>query len=149
MAAAEANGVAPRTPVHFWIVAVLTLLWNLMGAFDYLATKLQLEFYMSQFTPEQLEYFYGFPAWMTVFWAFGVWGALAGSVGLLMRKKWAVWAFSLSIFGLFVSTIYSYFLSNGMEIMGSAAVFMNILIWAIALFLLFYSCAMAKKGVLS
>ena len=52
-----------RTPVHLWIVGVLALLWNLMGAFDYLATQLQLESYMSQFTEEQLAYFYGFPSW--------------------------------------------------------------------------------------
>ena len=43
-----------RTPVHLWIVGVLALLWNLMGAFDYLATQLELEFYMSGFTEEQL-----------------------------------------------------------------------------------------------
>ena len=34
-----------------------------LGAFDYLATQLQFEPYMSQFTEEQLSYFYGFPAW--------------------------------------------------------------------------------------
>jgi hypothetical protein len=41
-----------KTPVHLWIVAIVSLLWNAMGAFDYLATKLRLEFYMSQFTSQ-------------------------------------------------------------------------------------------------
>ena len=63
----HAGEARPKAPVHLWIVGVLALLWSLMGAFDYLATKLELEFYMSQFTPEQLAYFNAFPAWMTVF----------------------------------------------------------------------------------
>ena len=40
------SGARPRTPVHLWIIGVLALLWNMMGAFDYLATKLQLDFWV-------------------------------------------------------------------------------------------------------
>jgi len=40
------SGTRPRTPVHLWIIGVLALLWNMMGAFDYLATKLQLDFWV-------------------------------------------------------------------------------------------------------
>ena len=36
-------GVRPKTPKHLWIVGILALLWNFMGAFDYLATQLKLE----------------------------------------------------------------------------------------------------------
>ena len=59
MNAAESTGMGPRprTPMHLWIVGVLALLWNFMGAFDYLATQLKLESYMSNFTQEQLDYF--------------------------------------------------------------------------------------------
>jgi hypothetical protein len=57
-----ASPAAARTPAHLWIVGVLSLLWNAMGAFDYTATRLRLDFYMSQFTPQQLDYFYNFPA---------------------------------------------------------------------------------------
>jgi hypothetical protein len=31
-----------KTPLHLWIVAVLALLWNAVGAFDYVATQLRL-----------------------------------------------------------------------------------------------------------
>ena len=46
---------APRaqsTPVHLWIIGVIALLWNAMGAYDYLMTQTQNEAYMSNFTPE-------------------------------------------------------------------------------------------------
>lgn len=145
----NAGEARSKTPVHLWIVGVLALLWTAMGAFDYLATQLELEFYMSQFTPEQFEYFTSFPTWMTAFWAFGVWGAFAGSVGLLLRKKWAVWAFVVSIAGLFVTSIYNFGMTNGAEIMGTGGAIFTVVIWIVALFLLWYSWAQAKKGVLS
>ncbi|MCP4895894.1 MAG: hypothetical protein GY906_02880, partial [bacterium] len=43
----DGGDVRRGTPIHLWIVGVLALLWNAMGAFDYLATQLKLEFYMS------------------------------------------------------------------------------------------------------
>jgi hypothetical protein len=138
-----------KTPVHFWIVAIIAVIWNSFGAFDYLATKLQLEFYMSQFTPEQLEIFYGFPVWMVAAWAIGVWGAFFGSLALLMRKSWAVWLFGASILGLAVSSVHNFVLTNNAEAMGEGAVMMTGIIWVIALVLFFYARAMAKKGILS
>lgn len=137
-----------KTPVHLWIVGGLSLIWNFFGVFDYLATHLRWEFYLSQFSQEQLDYFHSFPDWVVSGWAFGVWGALAGSVALLMRRRWAVWAFALSLLGLLVSSIYTLGLTNGMEIMGSEAVVFSSVIWVIGIFLLVYSYLMAKRGVL-
>ncbi|HSN55286.1 MAG TPA: hypothetical protein VLT32_11470 [Candidatus Sulfomarinibacteraceae bacterium] len=150
MTAAEtyAGEARPKTPVHLWIVGVLALLWNAMGAFDYLATQLELEFYMSQFTPEQLAYFYGFPAWAVAGWAFGVWGAFAGSLGLLLRKKWSVWAFAASLAGMLVSSIYTLGLTDGAQIMGTTGMIFTGVIWVVAILLLVYARAQANRGVL-
>ena len=150
MVAAETSGeVVKKTPVHLWIVGVVSLLWNCVGAFDYFASQFDLEFYMSQFEPELLAWVDAMPAWATACWAFGVWGAFAGSIGLLLRKKWAFWAFAVSLGGLFFSTIYSYFLSDGLELMGSTGMIMNGFIWAIAIGLFFYARSMSAKGVLT
>ncbi len=137
-----------RTPVHLWIVGVLALLWNLMGAFDYLATQLELESYMSQFTEEQLAYFYGFPAWAISGWAFAVWGAVLGSIGLLLRRKWSVWAFAVSLAGMAVSSIYTLGMSDGVEMMGLVGVIFTVVIWVISILLLVYAWSQAKRGVL-
>jgi hypothetical protein len=127
---------------------VLAVLWNSGGAFDYSATQLRLESYMSKFTPEQLEYFYSFPAWMDAAWAIAVWGSLLASLLLLLRKSLAVWLFALAILGLAVSTLYNFVLANGLEAMGQGAAIFTAVIWIIAVFLLFYARAMAKRGVL-
>ena len=137
-----------KTPVHFWIVALLSVLWNAMGAFDYSATQLRLDFYMSQFTQEQLDYFYSFPAWVDAAWAVGVWGSLLGSVGLLLRKRWAVWMFGASIAGMVFTTLYNMVLTNGIEMMGGGGAVFAAIIWVISILLFLYSRGMAKRGVL-
>lgn len=142
------NAATQKTPIHLWIVAIIAILWNLVGAFDYAATQLRIESYMSQFTAEQLEYFYGFPAWMDAAWAIAVWGSLLGSLSLLLRKSWATWLFGAAVLGLAVSTIYNFVLMNGAQVMGDEGVIFTAIIWVIALLLLFYARAMDKRGVL-
>jgi hypothetical protein len=142
------NQTAAKAPVHLWIVGILAVLWNAIGCFDYFATQSKLDSYMSQFTPEQLAYFYGFPVWVDAAWAIAVWGSLLASIGLLLRKAWAVWLFGLAILGMAATAVYSFVLSDGMALMGSGAVYFTGVIWAIALFLFFYAQAMARRRVL-
>lgn len=142
------NETRTKAPLHLWIVGILGLLWNAIGCFDYYATQTKMESYMSHFTPQQLDYFYAFPAWADAAWAVGVWGSLLGAIGLLLRKAWAVWLFGIAILGLAVTTVYNFVLSDGMAVMGSGAAMFSGVIWIIALFLFFYAQAMAKRRVL-
>lgn len=138
-----------KAPIHLWIVGILAVLWNAIGAFDYAATQLKLDFYMSQFTQEQLDYFYAFPAWVDASWAIAVWGSLLASLLLLMRKALSAWLFGLAILAMAVTAVYNFFLSDGMAVMGDEAATFTVVIWVIALFLYFYSVAMAKRRVLN
>ncbi len=133
---------------HLWVIGVLSLLWNAMGAFDYLMTQTQNEAYMSEFTPEQLEFFYNFPSWMVAFWALAVWGGVLGSVLLLLRKAWAVPVFLVSLVCMVVTAFHNFVLANGMELMGGAGTLFTIVIFVIAVFLYMYSKNMRTKGVL-
>ena len=139
-----------KTPTHLWIVGVLAVLWNAFGCYDYLMTQTQNEAYMSAFTPEQLEFFYGFPAWVVAVWATAVWGALLGSVLLLLKKRLAVTVFAVSIVCMFISMFHNYVLSNGFEIMGGAApIAMTAVIVVVSLGLWYYAKKQAEAGVLS
>ena len=142
------NQTDKRTPVHLWIVGILAVLWNAVGAFDYTATQLQLESYMGQFSQEQLDYFFGFPVWMDAAWAIAVWSSILGSLCLLLRKSWAVSLFGLSILGLAVSTVYNFGMSNGLEVMGSGGAAFSAVIWVVAILLYIYAQGMTKRQVL-
>ncbi len=144
------NGATPKTPVHLWIVGVVSLLWNAMGAFDYLMTQTKAEWYMGKFTAEQLEYFYGFPMWVEAAWAIAVCGAVLGSVMLLLRKCLAVPVFVVALVAMVAATIHNYGLSNGMEVAGDAfSLIFTAVIFLISVALLLYALAMKKKGVLN
>jgi hypothetical protein len=134
-----------KAPLYFWIISVVSLLWNSVGAFDFSASQLRLDFYMSQFTPEQLAWFTGFPTWAVIAWGLGVWGAFLGSLALLLRKSLAVLLFGLSLLGLLGTTVYNFVLTDGME--GSGL--FTAVIWVIAIALLIYAQAMEKRKILS
>ena len=143
---ATSNG---RTPWHLWVVGVLAVLWNSMGAYDYLMTQTQNEAYMSNFSPEQLEYFYGFPTWLVAFWALAVWGGVLGAVLLVLRKKLAAGVLLVSFLSMVVTTIHNFGLSNGFEVMGGPGeLVFSALIFVIALLLYLYAKAMKNRGVL-
>jgi len=143
---ATSNG---RTPWHLWVVGVLAVLWNSMGAFDYLMTQTRNEGYMSDYTPEQLEYFYGFPTWVVAFWAIAVWGGVLGAVLLVIRKKLAAGVFLVSFLSMVVTSIYNFGLSNGLEHMGDPfSLVFSALIFVFAFLLYLYAKAMKNRGVL-
>lgn len=141
-----------KTPWHLWLVGGLSLLWNGFGGFDFIMTTTQGETYMRSagMTQPMIDYFMAMPTWMYGPWILGVWGAVAGSILLLMRSRWAVTAFALSVVGAVVSLIYQKFINpmpplpEAMQAMG----YMSYVIVVIAGFLLWYAWTMRKAGVL-
>jgi hypothetical protein len=131
------------------VVGILVLLWDLVGAFDYLMTQTENESYMSQFTPEQLEYFYGFPTWVVAFWALAVWGGLLGTILLLLRKRLAAPVLLVSFVSMVVTSVYNFVLSDGMEVMGTTGAAFTAVIFVVALGVWLYARMMAARGVLT
>lgn len=144
----SAHSAPGRRPAHLWVVGILSLLWNTMGVVDFTATNLKVEAYLAQFPPDMLAYVAAIPAWAIVTWGLGTWGSFVGSVGLLLRKAWSVWAFGISLAGLAGTSLYQFVLSDGMG-EGSGGVIFAGVIWLIAILLLLYSRAQAKRGVLT
>lgn len=141
---------SPNTPIHLWIIGAIGLIWSAMGCFDFVMTVGKNEGYMGQFSPEELEFFYGFPAWLIGVWAVAVWGGVLGSIFLLLRKSIAFWIYVASLLGFIISVIQNYVFSNGAEIMGSPVIYaFNGAIFLISLGLVLYTRAMIQREVLS
>ena len=134
-------------PKHLWIVGIVTLLWNLMGAFDYLMTQTRNESYMSQFTPEQLEFFYGFPTWVDATWALAVWGAVAGSIALLLRRRVAGPLFFVALLSLIATSIHNFGMKAGAALMGSGAVIFTVVIYLVAIGEIAYARFLCVRGI--
>jgi hypothetical protein len=142
----NANAIGgAKAPWHLWLVGIVTLLFNAMGIISYLTTKLGMLAEMG-LTPEQIAFMESYPAWISAFWALGVWGAFAGSLLVLLRSKWAVAAMVVATIGLVGTTIGNYLAIDVPAAMQAPA--LDVAIWAVTLFLLFYARRMAAAGVL-
>lgn len=144
----DTAATARRAPWHLWVVGGLGTLWNAFGAFDYLMTQTQNESYMGNFTPEQLEFFYGFPTWVVAFWALAVWGSVLGTVLLLLRMRLAAPVLLASFVSMVVTAFHNFVLSNGLEVMGGGGAAFSAVIFLVALGLWLYARAMAKREIL-
>lgn len=138
-----------KTPWHIWVVGIVGFLWSAMGAMDYVMTQIKNEAYMSAFTPEQLEFFYGLPMWVVAAWSTAVWCGVAGCIVLLFRKSVAVPVFLVSFIAMIITAIHNYGFSNGLEVIGDTfSLVFTAIIFLVALGLWLYAWAMKQRGVL-
>ncbi|MFN3537474.1 MAG: hypothetical protein ACK4Y4_08520 [Brevundimonas sp.] len=149
MSAGDMGGA--RSPWHLWVVGIVSLLWNAFGAFDFVMTTTRGEAYMREmgFSQAMIDYYLAMPAWRWGPWILGVWGAVIGSILLLLRNRLAAPAFGLSLLGAIISLIYGQFinpppLTPDMAMMS----YMPWVIVVIAVLLAWYAWTMGKKGVL-
>ena len=124
----NAAPTAPKTPIWFWIVAVIATLWNFMGVFDYVMTQLGVEAYLAGFTEEQLSYFASFPAWFIAIWASAVHLAFIASLAMFIRTRFTAPMFLACIVMFVINAIYQYGFTDAFALMGAGgAVFTGVI----------------------
>ena len=146
-ATTEHAGADRSAPWHFWVVAVIAVLWNGFGGFDYTMSHLQGEAFYRQMgmAEAQIDFMRSYPTWMHGVWAIGVWGSVAGTILLLLRTKWAFHAFVISLLGALGNLAYTAATPGAAQTMG---LLMPVVISVICLFFIWYSWTMTKRGVL-
>lgn len=143
-----------RTPIHLWIIGGLSLLWSCFGAYDYVMTRMRDTDYIASAMPgvdpqAALAWIDRFPLYAQLGWGLGVWMGLLGSVMLLVRSRWAVGAYGLSLVGAVLGLGYQIVAAPPLEgAHGPMMTVMPYVIILLALGLFLYARAMAKKGLL-
>jgi hypothetical protein len=144
--------VAPAglAPWHLWLVGLLLLVWNAMSCYSYVMTLTQNEGYFRAggITPEIAAYFAALPAWYVAAWTIGVWGGVLAAVGLLMRKSWAVWWFAASQLAMVVNSVATLLDSQAQEVLGAVGWIGAIATIILGVFVVLYSVAMKRRGIL-
>jgi len=140
------NTTKPTT--LFWVIGIIDLIWNIIGVGAYLTQT-----YMTKETlgllPEGDQNFYNnLPAWVTGAFAIAVFSGFIGCIALLMRKKIAIMLFTLSLIGVLVQQLYSFFLQDYIEITMIRTIGPFFLI-IIAFFLMWYAKAQRANNVIS
>ena len=143
-----------RTPVHVWIVGILSLLWSCFGSYDYTMTRMRNMDYIAASMPgvdpnAAIAWVNNMPILAQIGWGLGVWFGLAGSVLLLIRNRWAVWAFGISMVGAIISLGWQ--IAMAPPLAGATGAMFTVMPYVIILItvgLFLYARAMAAKGVL-
>ena len=136
-----------RPPAWYWIVAVLAFLWEAMGCYFYIVQVRMGPAELAQLRPVQAEAFASMASWQWAAFAIAVWAGIAGAIGLLLRRRWAVWGFWLSLIAAAVQYGYTLFATPLIERMGAAeALPLPITIIVLGLVLVWFAGFAANKG---
>ncbi len=144
------NNGKVKPPVWFWVVSVVALLWNLMGAMAYIGQAYMTDEVKTALPADQQALLENIPAWATAAFAIAVWGGVLGCIALLLRKKWARPVLVISLLGILVQMSYSFFMSNALEVYGTAqGMVMPLLIIVIGVVLVLFAKSSQNKGWIS
>lgn len=135
-----------QPPKWFKVVAILALVWNLLGCAAYLADAMMTPADVAKLSPEHQELYAARPSWAVSATAVAVWLGALGSLALLLRKRWATVLLVLSLFGVLVQDYWLFLGSNAARVTGSSAMIMQAFVLVVSIALVMLSLHAAKRG---
>src|SRR5687768_2482392 len=134
-----------RPPTWFWIVALLGLLWELFGVVMYLmhVGVMPGNAEMSQAERSLME---SSPVWVTGLFAIGVFGGAFGTLGLLLRKRWARPLLILSLVAVILQFGGWLLMTDAVAIMGPSVFVMPAIIVVVAILLAWLATVAVRRG---
>lgn len=144
------GGIAKKAPWHLWVVGVVAVLWNGIGAYDYVMTMVGGVDYLRQagLSEALVAAFGAMPMWVSVAWPLAVWSAVLGSVLLLARSRWAFPVFVTSLIVYLANQVHHYGLSEIGALSGTSGLAIAATIALSLVFLIWYARMMTRRGVL-
>lgn len=123
------NASSMKLPVWFWAVAIIALLWNLMGVYAYWADVTMTPETIAKYPPAQQEMFNERPSWLIGAYAIAVFVGLLATISLLLRKAFAVPLYAVSLAAVVIQMGYVLFVMNAIGKLGlSAAIFPSVIV---------------------
>jgi len=124
-----------NTPAWFMVVAVVALLWNLLGVLAFIMQVTMSPEMLAQLPQDQQDLFSATPTWVTVAFAVAVnFGAL-GCLLLILKKNLAGLFLQLSLVAVLVQFAYNFFMANTLEVYGMTAMVLPIFTILVSIYL--------------
>jgi len=128
----------------FWIISVVTLIFNVMGVTNYFA-QMNADS-LASFPESYRPIIEGRPAWATAAFAIAVFGGSLGCIVLLLRKSAAFYVLIASLLGVIVTMMHIF----GVAGFSSFEVWIGVLMQlVVTTFLIWYSKQAERKGWIS
>lgn len=100
-----------QAPKWFLPVAIVALLWNLMGCAAYLSDAMLTAADVAKMSEAEKTMYAARPAWAVAATAVGVWFGALGCLALILRKSWAVPVLLLSLLGVIAQDVWLFLLA--------------------------------------
>ena len=134
-----------KTPWHLWVVGVLSLLWNAGGAWTFIQAQSGAPMDMDA---HEIAYFAAQEAWSVALTDVAVVAPLLAAVALLVRSRWAVILYALSIAAIVITTTFDVAAGTALMLSDRGWLILNCITFALAILQWLYARAMQQRGVL-
>ena len=142
------NASANKPAAWFWIISVISLVWNLMGVMAFFMEVTMTPEAIQAMPEAERSLHTDIPVWTIVCFAIAVFGNTLGSILLLLRKQLAVLVFTVSFFFTLAQMIYTVFISDLVAVQGvEATIFPAVIVLSGILFIWFARASAAKGWV--
>lgn len=135
-----------QPPKWYTPVAIVALLWNLVGCAAYLSDVMLSPEAIAKMTAAQQAAHAARPMWSVGATAIAVWLGAAGCVGLIMRKTWATPVLIASLAGVVIQDVSLFGMSGDAGQAGGAAYGLQGLVLLIAIGLVMLARMAAARG---
>lgn len=137
-----------KSPVSswYWVIASAALLWNLMGCAFFAVELFAQEAAIQSMTQAQKEWARSIPRWIYFVYGLAVTTGVAGSIGLFLRKSWAITMFAICLTAVTVQMGYTMLIGGGLQVMGPSGLVMPSLVVGFAAALLWFSWFARRRG---
>lgn len=132
-------------PKWFNIVAILALVWNVMGVMAFVMQMMMTDKAIAKLPEAEQALYMNIPLWATIAFGFAVFGGLLGAFALVFKKRIASLFLILSLIGVIVQMFYNFVLSNSFEVYGPGGAIMPVMVVVIA-FVLVKLASVAKSN---
>lgn len=137
-----------KVPVSLWVVGVAALLWNLIGVAAFAMQLAMPAEALEAMPPEQRAIYEATPPWLYVFYGVATIGGVLGSLGLLLRRRWAVPVYLVALVGLVLQVVSSFAVTPAWSVGGAAYLVFPVLLVVIAIALWLFARRLSAAGVL-
>jgi len=136
--------------VLFWVLGGLFLIWNGFGCASYLMDQTMSDAaYAEAWGDAMAAVRDKYPAWSVAAYAIAVWGGLLAAISLLLRKKWAVPLFIISLIAAIISFIWGMTNEEAKAAAGGTAWIMPLAVVTLGLIEIWWSRKKAADGTLT
>lgn len=138
-----------KVPRSFWVISILALAWMVLGVVAWTLDFMLDEQGLAQMSEAQRQLHESRPQWLFAIYAVAIFSGLLGAIGLLLRRRWCIALFALSLLAIVIQFGYTFLGMDAIQLLGAGkALPFPLVIFAIGVALLWFASRAKRLGYL-